>query len=249
MEPINIRPEQKRLSRSRDTVNRALAGAAALGLLDAPHPFAPGLNFEIDPRQARGEAAAMGLRAGDCRLSGPRYLSQRQPSKLWNEPKQWHLLAAALLVTLSAVTLTIVRWHWLMRAHDLPLADADALRLGFLGYLLNFVSFGAVGGDLFKAILAARECHGRRTEAVATVILDRLIGLFIVFVLASVAILATGAWRGNTDPWLQAAFRATLICTAVGTVGGGLLLLPDFSRAAFCGYWERCRRSGRSASE
>jgi len=150
--------------------------------------------------------------------------------KLWNEPKQWHLLAAALLVTLSAVTLTIVRWHWLMRAHDLPLRMRDALRLGFLGYLLNFVSFGAVGGDLFKAILAARECHGRRTEAVATVILDRLIGLFIVFVLASVAILATGAWRGNTDPWLQAAFRATLICTAVGTVGGGLLLLPDFSR-------------------
>jgi glycosyltransferase 2 family protein len=112
--------------------------------------------------------------------------------ELLGEPKQWHLLAAALLVTFVAVLLTIVRWFWLLRAHDLPLSMADALRLGFLGYLLNFVSLGAVGGDLFKAVFAARKCHARRTEAVATVILDRLIGLYIIFLMASVAMLATG---------------------------------------------------------
>ena len=66
--------------------------------------------------------------------------------------------------------------------------------------LLNFVSLGAVGGDLFKAILAARKCHARRAEAVATVIIDRLIGLYIIFVMATVAMLATGVWRAADRP-------------------------------------------------
>ena len=52
----------------------------------------------------------------------------------------------------------------------------DAFRLGFLGYLLNFVSVGSVGGDLFKAIFIAREQPGRRAEAVATVLVDRIVG-------------------------------------------------------------------------
>ena len=77
-------------------------------------------------------------------------------TEIWNGPKQWDLLAAALLITFVGVLLTIVRWFWLLRAHDLPLSMRDAMRLGFLGYLLNFVSLGAVGGDLFKAILTAQ---------------------------------------------------------------------------------------------
>ena len=123
--------------------------------------------------------------------------------------------------------LTIVRWFWLLRAHDLPLSMGDALRLGFLGYLLNFVSFGAVGGDLFKAIFAARKCHARRAEAVATVIIDRLIGLYIIFVMATVAMLATGVWRAADDQPLRLLCRATFICTGVGTLAIMLLMMPD----------------------
>ena len=69
---------------------------------------------------------------------------------------------------------------------------ADAFRLGFLGYLFNFVSLGSVGGDLFKAVFIAREQHGKRAEAVATVVIDRVIGLYVLFFVASVAALATG---------------------------------------------------------
>src|ERR1700730_17414078 len=64
-------------------------------------------------------------------------------AKFWDGPKRWDLLAAALGLTLAGVTITIVRWHWLIRALGLPFRLRDALRLGFLGYLLNFVSFGS----------------------------------------------------------------------------------------------------------
>ncbi len=145
---------------------------------------------------------------------------------LLDSPKQWDLLAASLAVMLAAVTLLIFRWHLLVRALDLPLKLRDSLRLGFLGYLLNFVSLGAVGGDLFKAIFVAREVHGHRPEAVATVVVDRLIGLYGVFILATIAILATGAWEAETNANVRLIYRATFITTAVMTVAFHLLLLP-----------------------
>ena len=149
-------------------------------------------------------------------------------AKFWEAPKRWDLLAAAFGLTLAAVTITIVRWHWLIRALGLPFRLRDALRLGFLGYLLNFVSFGSVGGDLFKAVFVARELHGHRAEAVATVVVDRLIGLFGIFLLATVSIIATGAWDAETSERMRLLYRATFICTGVaGLAIAGLLLLPD----------------------
>ncbi len=59
-----------------------------------------------------------------------------------------------------AVSLTFVRWYLLVRALGLHFRLLDAFRLGFLGYLFNFVSVGSVGGDLFKAIFIAREQPG-----------------------------------------------------------------------------------------
>jgi uncharacterized membrane protein YbhN (UPF0104 family) len=146
--------------------------------------------------------------------------------KLASSPKQWHLLAAAVLAMLAGVTITIIRWHWLMRGLDLPVRMGDSLRLGYLGYLLTFVSAGVVGGDLFKAIFVARELHGHRAEAVATVVVDRLFGLYGIFLLATISILATGAWQAETNEQVRAIYRATFICAAVGTGGLSLLLLP-----------------------
>ncbi len=148
--------------------------------------------------------------------------------QIWSQPKHWDRLAGALGLTFLAVTLTIVRWHWLVWALGLPFRLRDAFRLGFLGYLLNFVSFGSVGGDLFKAVFVARELHGHRAEAVATVVVDRLVGLLGVFILAAVAIVATGAWAAETADGIRMLYRATFICTAIGSlIAIGMILLPD----------------------
>jgi glycosyltransferase 2 family protein len=97
-------------------------------------------------------------------------------------------------LSFSAVTLTLVRWCYLVRAAGLPFSLKDALRLGFLGYLFNLAPLGIVGGDLLKAGMLAWEHPGNKGKAVASVVVDRVIGLYVLFVVASVAILASGFW-------------------------------------------------------
>jgi glycosyltransferase 2 family protein len=114
---------------------------------------------------------------------------QRQAGfqRLIHEPKAWHLLAIGLLCVFGAAVLTFVRWHVLLKAVGLDFRLRDSLRLGALGFALNFVSLGSIGGDLFKAIFAAKDSPGRRTEAAATVVVDRLVGVVMMMTLASLA--------------------------------------------------------------
>ncbi len=107
----------------------------------------------------------------------------------WQQPKRWDLLILAQVVALLAVTLSMFRWQIFVQAFHIPFSTKEALRLGFLAYLLNFVSLGSVGGDLFKAILVARGKPERRPEAVASVLLDRAIGLLALVILAWISLL------------------------------------------------------------
>lgn len=107
--------------------------------------------------------------------------------RLIHEPKAWHLLAIGLLCVFGAAVLSFVRWHVLLTAVGLDFRLRDTLRLGALGFALNFVSLGSIGGDLFKAIFAAKDAPGRRTEAAATVVVDRLVGVVMMMTLASLA--------------------------------------------------------------
>ncbi len=87
--------------------------------------------------------------------------------------------AAFLLWTVS-VLITFARWYVLVRAQGLPFTPAAALRLGLIGLYWSTFLPGSVGGDIIKAAFVARE-QERRTVAVATVILDRVIGLCGLF--------------------------------------------------------------------
>lgn len=164
-------------------------------------------------------------------------------SQLTEQPKNWPVLAAAAVAGLAAVLLTFVRWALLVRALDLPFTFKDALRLGFLGYLLNFVSLGAVGGDLFKAVFVARQFPGRRPEAVATVVLDRVIGLYMLFVMASVAILATGQ-LANADESVRIISRGAIFAMLVGAVGILVLLIPGVTQGSFSSLLHRLPKVG-----
>jgi uncharacterized protein (TIRG00374 family) len=162
---------------------------------------------------------------------------------LLSQPKDWGLLLLALLLVMAMVCATIIRWYFLVRALGLDFTLKDAFRLGFLGFLLNFVSLGAVGGDLFKAIFIAREQHGRRPEAVATVLIDRLIGLWALFIVATVAILATDLLHSEVRQ-VQLVCRATLIGTVLGGLGMIVVLTPGFTNGALSEMLTRLPRIG-----
>ena len=111
---------------------------------------------------------------------------QQQLLELWHSADNWPQFALSIATYLMAVMGTFFRWYLLVVALHLPFRVRDALRLGFIGYLLQFVSLGSVGGDVFKAVFIAREQPNRRPEAVATVLIDRLTGLLGLIVLSSV---------------------------------------------------------------
>ncbi len=148
-------------------------------------------------------------------------------SDLRDQPKQWNYLLLAYALLFTSVLVSFYRWYLLVRALGLPFRLRDALRLGFIGYIYNFVSVGAVGGDLVKALVIAREQHGHRTEAVATVILDRLIGLYSLMLVVSGAVLLV-----SLPDEVRAVANATLICTAIGTVIAALLMVPAVTGSA-----------------
>ncbi len=148
--------------------------------------------------------------------------------QLLHQPKDWKLLGAAWVFCASAVTLTLIRWWYLVRALDIPLPLRGALRIGFLGYLFNLAPLGIVGGDLLKAWMLAWEHRGDRVKAFASVAIDRIIGLYMLFVVAAAAILFTGFWEIEV-PEIQFVCNATFLLTLLGAVGLGLLITPGFT--------------------
>jgi uncharacterized protein (TIRG00374 family) len=130
-------------------------------------------------------------------------------------------LTLAILFCLAGVLLTFVRWYLLVCAQGLPFTLSNAVRLGLIGYFLSTFLPGSIGGDLIKAAFIARE-QSRRTVAVATVLIDRAIGLWglvwLVALLGS-AFWVHGALAGATETILQ-----SIVLSAVGIVGFSLLV-------------------------
>jgi len=150
--------------------------------------------------------------------------------QLRDRQKNWGTLGMAFTVAMLAVCITFVRWYLLVRTLHIPFRLRDAFRLGFLGFLLNFVGVGSVGGDLFKAVFIAREQSNRRAEAVASVLVDRVIGLYALLLVASGAILFGGVPQSTAA--LAAICNATLLATSVGAVCIMMVLVPGFTRGS-----------------
>ncbi len=113
--------------------------------------------------------------------------------KVFSKPVDSRFFALGFGIYLSALLITFARWHRLVRAQGLTFSLRDALRLGFIGNVFNLVIPGAVGGDVIKAAFLCRMQPDRKPQAVASMVLDRILGLLGLFLLAGAAGLMT--WR------------------------------------------------------
>ncbi|MBX6312978.1 MAG: flippase-like domain-containing protein [Isosphaeraceae bacterium] len=132
------------------------------------------------------------------------------------------LFALGFGLYISGVMLAFVRWYFLVRAVELPFRMRDAFRLGFVGTLFNFVIPGAIGGDFVKAAYISRE-QERKARAIATVVIDRLVGLLGLFGLAALA--GTLGW-GRLDPPVRRLVASAWIASAVVALLLGLAFAP-----------------------
>lgn len=149
--------------------------------------------------------------------------------RLASGQKHWLSLLAAQALILIGFSLSFVRWYLLVRGLHLEFHLRDAFRLGSLGYMLNQVSPGSVGGDFLKAVFIAKEQPGRKTEAVATVIVDRIVGLCAMIVVAGVALAFAGQLTPSSETlktmqmvvWCAAAIAAASLTIAMSPISTG----------------------------
>ncbi len=141
-------------------------------------------------------------------------------TNLTEQPKNWFILGLSLACVLLAHLISFVRWFFFLEALNVPIRIAESIRLGFLGNLFNFVSFGAVGGDLFKAIAAARQTPHQRPEVVASVLVDRALGLLGLIIVAAVSLQFLNPFLSATLGWIRV---GAWLFTAIGL--GGLALV------------------------
>ncbi|MCX8108522.1 MAG: flippase-like domain-containing protein, partial [Verrucomicrobiae bacterium] len=134
-----------------------------------------------------------------------------------------HIRAGPLLLSLVFMGLTIfvgaVRWRIVMRVQGLNLPFGRAAEISLVAHFFNSFLLGSAGGDLIKAYYAARETHHLKTEAVATVFIDRFLGLLSMLAFASVMMvvnLRLVAVHGR----LQVLAGSTIVLLLAGLVVG-----------------------------
>jgi uncharacterized membrane protein YbhN (UPF0104 family) len=215
----------------------AALGASSVALSAAPGGYGPLL----------AASAAVPDRAQSHGLG---YVWQRHVVQ--GLPLHSGFLLAALLIYTTALLITLLRWYILVRAQDLPLRLRDALRYGMIGVFFNAFLPGSVGGDIIKAAVLARG-QSRRTVAVATVIMDRVIALWALvwFVaLLGSAFWALGLLEGRARATSTTIVAGAVIAVAVSLTAWLLLgLLPEQRAERFAGRLARLPRVGGSAAE
>ena len=156
------------------------------------------------------------------------WMNREGLAELRHRQLNWWFLSGAIVCVVAATLLAIARWHLLVRALGIPFRFRDAIRLGLIGQLLSYVGPGVIGGDVFKALFLARGQASRRTMAVATVLLDRIVGLLSLFILGA---LMTLAMRGlPVSPETRIVTGLLWVGTVCGVLGFTIVLIPGSTR-------------------
>ena len=119
---------------------------------------------------------------GPDRLSWHHVRTQRYGLRMIGESfrtatRHGWLLSAGFACFLVCILCCTWRWQFLLKAQGLCLPFRRVTALYFIGQFFSVFMPGATGGDLIKSYYAAMNAPGKRTEAVATVFIDRMIGL------------------------------------------------------------------------
>jgi len=137
------------------------------------------------------------------------------------DAKSVGLFLVAVSLVIGAVALLAFRLILLLGPYGLVISFKRALALSMMGALFGVVLPGLVGGDVIKAAYLFRDAAGYRSRVVATVIIDRIVGLYALFLLSTLASVA--AWMTNSFPGSPQVLLVGPCITLVMTVGGLLV--------------------------
>jgi hypothetical protein len=127
------------------------------------------------------------------------------------------LLANVLLWGGGYLALCGFRWFLLLKGLGINMKYRRICTLQLIGFFFNTAIPGAVGGDIIKALYVIREQEGdRKTPAMLTILLDRIVGLSALFFMAALSICSQLAFFIS---------RPELFVIALFALGGSVAVL------------------------
>ncbi len=126
----------------------------------------------------------------------------------WTHSRRWFLVLAVLL-QFPVLIPQAYRFRIMLATQGIRLRYWECLKLSLAGNFLNFAApLGSNAGDVFKAYFASLHAPTKKPEAVATVILDRAIGLaslvLVVVLITSAA--PNGSRLAELKPYMLTMF-------------------------------------------
>ena len=112
------------------------------------------------------------------------------PPALWETLRSVDVasLGLSFLIMGSTLLIGVARWRMVLRVQGLELSYSRAAEISLVAHFFNSFLLGTAGGDVMKAYCAARETHHKKTEAVVTVFVDRVLGLWAMLLFAAIMI-------------------------------------------------------------
>jgi hypothetical protein len=122
------------------------------------------------------------------------------PREIWQTLSGANLkwVAAAVVVNTATVPLMAWRWRLLLLAKGIVVPFGWLVRTYFVALFLGQFLPAAVGGDAVRAVELGRRTH-QGPESVASVLIDRLVGVVSLVALAVVAYAAGGHSAGGPE--------------------------------------------------
>jgi hypothetical protein len=90
----------------------------------------------------------------------------------------------------TTIFIGVIRWRTVLAVQGLYLPLGRAAGISLVAHFFNSFLLGSTGGDLLKAYYSAAETNHKKAEAVTTVVVDRLLGLFAMLLFVSLMALA-----------------------------------------------------------
>ena len=163
--------------------------------------------------------------------------------RVWAEivGARWDLLAVALVLTLGAYLFRVERWRHLLA----PVGHTrfnSAFRATVMGFAANALMPGRVGEVLRPYVLARRE-QLSATAAFATVVIERLLDLLLVFLFFSGFIVLFDPQIVSNDMDLLATVNTGAAVTGLGAIAALVVVF------VIAGYPERAERVVRRLAQ
>jgi uncharacterized membrane protein YbhN (UPF0104 family) len=132
---------------------------------------------------------------------------------------RWEFILIAMLIMVASVVLRAYRWQILLQALKIQVPLGRLVHLYFVGAFFNIFLPTGLGGDAVRMAELARTT-GKGPEAVGTTLVDRATGLWVLFVLALVAL-------PFTYTLLPAGWAPIILIGALAGVIGGWVVMAS----------------------